>query len=124
MKEQPITIDGIALEIGKYNYRFTNEAELQSGIGDALHRAGCIFTRESRLTNKDRIDFLVHESDIGIEVKIGGSTTDLIAQVFRYTKSELIKGVIVVTSRARHRQIPPYINGKPVRVVHLLNCSL
>ena len=121
---RPSTIEDIAFEIGRYNYRFTSEAELQIGLSTALHRAGCVFTRESHLTNKDRIDFFIHGSGIGIEVKIGGSTSDLIAQVFRYTESELIQGVVVVTSRARHKQLPADINGKPIRVVHLLNSCL
>lgn len=102
--------------IENHRYRYANEAELQDAIARVLDDACFQFRREVRLSDRDRIDFLV--DGIGIEVKIKGSGSALVRQVYRYLQHEELQALIVVTTRVRH-SLPSEIRGKPVGVVHL-----
>lgn len=94
-------------------FHFQEEAELQAGIAQVLPTA----RREVRLNEKDRIDFLL--DGIGIEVKTDGATSDVMRQLHRYANSGDISALILVTNRARHRNVPNCIDGKPVHVFFL-----
>ena len=74
-----------------------------------------------RLAPTDRIDFLL--GGVGIEVKVDGSTAQILRQLRRYASSPQIEHLVLVTNRARHRSLPAVIGGKPLRVVHI-NASL
>jgi hypothetical protein len=97
-------------------YRFTDEAELQEGISQALASAGIGFEREVVLSPRDRIDFML-EYGVGIEVKIDGSISALTRQVFRYTELPVVSAVLVVVALNRLGQLPHEMNGKPVLVL-------
>ena len=118
---------------------FEHEAQLQQIVHDALrscllphHRA----YREVRLNSRDRLDFLVSHFDpahppstsesrgIAIEVKVGGSLSDLTRQLARYAESERITGLLVVTTKDRHRQLPPSLGGKPIACLCLSDFTL
>lgn len=113
---------------------FSTEAELQELIGKLLH--DCLpvthgLLKEVRLSARDRPDFLVrpytpYESapGVAIEVKIGGSLSDLTRQLARYAESERVTGLVVVTTKAQHCRLPPTLSGKPIAVVSLVDFTL
>lgn len=96
-----VTAAGVLEVLRSCEFRYCNEDDLQAGLAGALTNAGLDVQREVRLTARDRIDLLVDA--VGIEVKIAGRTADVIRQLNRYLKSELIEELILVTSRARHQ---------------------
>ncbi len=59
----------------RYRFRYTSERELQDGIETMLTQEGLPFQREASVVG-GAIDFLV--GSVGVEVKIDGSTADLI----------------------------------------------
>ena len=111
----------IARILGLYRFHYGNEDDLQRGIEKALEEAGADFTREAMLKGTfGRIDFLVHaRHEIGIEVKVEGANTTVGRQVARYLKTDEVEGIVLVTSKRRHRSFPKEFSGKPVEVVWL-----
>lgn len=116
-------METIIRAIERYRFMTSSEAELQDAIESVLERERFVFDREVRLSPRDRIDFMV-EGGIGIEVKVAGSLAALTRQLHRYAQHEAVKGIIVVTTTARHCGIPRELNGKPVRLVSLLGVAL
>lgn len=103
-------------------FRFSSEEDLQLGIDQLLRKREIVFEREVRLGPHDRIDFLV-EGGIGIEVKIDGSAAELGRQALRYALHERVREIVLVTTRASHRDQPPTLEGKPVTVVYLFSSA-
>jgi dihydrodipicolinate synthase/N-acetylneuraminate lyase len=99
------------------SFRFADEAQLQAGIAEALGADGIAFEREARLDGKNRIDFLIGR--VGVEVKVGGSLTDVTTQLMRYAARDEIDELVLVTSRLRHDRMPLKLNGKSLTVVTL-----
>ena len=66
------------------------------------------------------VDFLIG-SEIGIEIKVDGSWTQVSKQIQRYLKSERLKCLILITTRSKHRSVPAELNGKMVYQAVLLN---
>jgi hypothetical protein len=95
--------------------RFTTEPDLQAGTGALLAAEGFTARPQARLGPLERLDFLV--DGIAVELKVRGTASELERQVTRYLSHEEVRGVLVVTNRARHRGLPREINGKPVWVV-------
>lgn len=93
------------------------EATLQAALADRFAAAGLAFEREVPLSPGDRPDFLV--GGIAVEVKVDGGATALIRQIHRYAQHDRVDAILVVTTRAAHRGLPPELNGKPVRVAYL-----
>lgn len=94
----------------------SSEAALSTMVGNLLTEASIKFDREVQIGegNKDRIDFV--SDRVGIELKTKGSWADVFRQLERYSLSESIDAVVLVTtarrvaSAARGRSL----NGKPV----------
>jgi len=107
--------------ISRVRFAFATEDELQRGIDEVLERAGVAREREKRLSGADRIDFFLPADGMGIEVKIKGSTADLVRQVGRYVQHPEIRCLVVIASRIRLANLPDRMNGKPVRVISLLS---
>lgn len=93
----------------------TNETAAQDSIEEMLKRMGVGYEREASLSSKDRIDFLV-EGKIGIEVKVSGSLTEVTRQVARYLDHDEVEGVVLVSTRPNHAQVPRTLRGKTVMV--------
>lgn len=96
--------------------------QLQEGIAAALTAHDHHVEREVRLDGRSRIDLLV-DGRVGVEVKVAGSRGAAARQVGRYLRDERIVGLVLVTSRVRHR-LPSSIEGKPVVVVSLAEAGL
>lgn len=101
--------------LGRYRFNFVSESDLHDAIAAVLDNGFIDFQREVILSPRDRIDFLI--GTVGIEVKVGGSSAAVEAQVRRYTESERVDAVVLVTSCARHAAIARSFNGKPVHVI-------
>lgn len=97
-----------------------NEAQLELQVIGRLERAGIAFRRQYVASKKDRFDFLVGEG-IVLELKVDGSTGMLLRQVERYAQYDYVTAILVITTRASHRQLRDIgtIHGKSVGVVHV-----
>ena len=107
----------LASVLSAYRVRYDSERQLQDRLAEIMSNAGIIYSREVRLTAKDRIDFMIE--DVGMEVKINMPTTGVIRQLYRYAQCAEVLDLVLVTSRAKHREIPREIAGKPLHIVFL-----
>lgn len=102
-------------------FRFSSEEDLQLGIEKLLTSRSIPFEREVRLDAYSRIDFMV--GGVGVEVKIDGSAEELGRQVLRYLQHENVREIVVVTTRATHRDLPRELEGKKISVVYLFSSA-
>lgn len=116
------SVDDVAQVIREHRYRYANEDQLQRGIYQALRAARLPVIREAWIAPGSRIDLLAGR--VGIEVKVGGSARDVLAQIDRYLQSDVIDGLVLVTSRVRHAALSDSHGHKPVRLVQLAGAGL
>lgn len=105
--------------IKSYKYNYSNEDILQKGIAKVLDLHGISYSREHKLSDRDRIDF--YTNSIGIEVKTKGSATNLARQIRRYLDFEDVKAIIVVCTKKSLTKLPEELNSKPIHVCYLSN---
>lgn len=104
--------------IRRHRFRYRSEDELQEGLAAALtERFGDRVKREVRLDARSRADLMIDQ--VLVEVKVDGSLSDLARQVRRYARHRQVAGIVVVTNRVRHANVPVLLEGKPVRIVVL-----
>lgn len=89
--------DRIVATLRSARFVHVDEDELQRGIAEVLSRAEIAFEREVRLSDRDRIDFLV--GGLGIEVKLAGSARSVRRQLERYAASSRVEALLLVTDR-------------------------
>jgi hypothetical protein len=106
----------IADLLRRHKFRTQNEDELQQAIAIVLTRVQQVFEREVVLSPIDRIDFML-PNGIGIEVKVAGSSENVLRQLHRYAKVEAVKEIILVSKRFQAGRQPHDVGGKPVHVV-------
>lgn len=114
-----VTVDQVRAALARVRFVYAREVELQDGIGRVLEAAfpGQV-QREVRLEGgRNRLDFQV--GGVAVEVKIDGSLSELTRQVQRYAGLPEVSGVLAVVGRARLRNLPESLCGKPVGVLHL-----
>lgn len=92
------------------------ESATQDAIQHALELAGIEFSREHRLSDMERIDFLAL-GRIGIEVKVQGAPRSIYRQLERYAELEVIQCLILVSSRAMGK--PATVKNKPLFFVSI-----
>lgn len=117
-------IDDIADKLRGFRLRFGTEAILQADVYAALRVLGMGASPEYRLSDKDRVDFLLDTERIGIECKVDGGLPVVAQQLLRYAEHELITGLILVTRRNAHLALPKTLLEKPLRVVYVGGSSL
>ena len=110
-------LDDLHSLFASYTFRWQREHDIQNAIETILIAKDLEFVREDPLSPADRPDFMVKR--IAVEVKVDGSLSLLTRQIYRYVQNEAVDAVLVVTTRAIHRQIAKAIRGKPVRVLYL-----
>jgi hypothetical protein len=103
--------------LARYRYTYQSEIDLQRLLAGTLTDAGFAAEREVRVAPRCRIDILVGR--VGIEVKIDGSAEDAAWQLLRYAHSPLLDALVLATTCARHRTLPPVIAGTPLHVAYL-----
>lgn len=120
-------LDALTAELGRWTYQASTEAELQAGVYLVLQRwradmnarvramPSSTIRREFIIGPADRCDFFV--DGIVVEVKVGGSVSEVTRQLHRYAQSSKVTGIILVTSRLRQKRMPDELSGKPLRVV-------
>jgi hypothetical protein len=111
--------------IGEHKFRFEDEDALQRGIAEALHEFDV--EREFKIDSRSRIDFLVTGAGgarIGVEVKVAGAAPDVERQCKRYLNSDIIDGLVLATTRRRHKSIRPDQFDKPLVTIWLGNSGL
>ncbi len=97
---------------------FDDEDDLQRTVESILASAGAVFEREARMTERERIDFLVREDEmrIGIECKIRPGGMAVWRQLSRY--ADHVDAMILITTGPLDRTLDLYkSDGKTV--VHL-----
>ena len=102
-----------------YSYAFTTEATLHEGVAMVLTEHEIPYEREKQLSARGRIEFYLPGTKLGIECKIDGSETAVMRQLLRYTESDLIDELVLLTTRNKHRRIPAELGGKPVHLVYV-----
>jgi hypothetical protein len=110
-------LDHLEQLLGVRRFSFTTEAELQRGIAAVLTAADVVFEREVVLARGERIDFLV--GALGLEVKVKGTVEAAHMQLLRYAQHERIEGLLLVSGTHKIGDLPPEIEGKPVRVTYV-----
>jgi hypothetical protein len=105
-----------------FNYEtIASESDLQRQVEDRLRSANIEFRSQVQLDAKghDRIDVLCGST--GIELKIKGSASGVLAQLERYAISSLVSEIILVTTRASHLKIRDVesVHGKRIYVVYV-----
>lgn len=109
-------MNNIVRMLQRYKIRTDNEFEVQQQVEQIFKSNGVDYKREFRLSPKDRIDFLV--DSIGIEIKVHGwSAKKIYDQIERYSKYDLIRLIVLLTSQACH--FPNKINEKQIVIINL-----
>lgn len=115
MSDRDAIMEKLYLLFSSMSFTCSTEKELQDEIASTLKLAGWTVEREVELVPGDRIDFLV--GDVGIELKMSGATMAVTRQLHRYLGSPRLSGLILVTTKMRHRAVARELQGKPVAVV-------
>lgn len=103
-----------------YRLPTSTEDELQLAIAKLLTDARVPFHREHRLDEKSRLDFFLPAAGLAIEVKTKGGWADVIRQMMRYAEHDCVTEILLVSTRAVHRNMPKTLNEKPILVASLL----
>jgi len=119
-----MTAEELASALCFYRFRYKDEKELQAGVAQCLGILKVPFIPEHPLNPKDRVDFFLAAGGIGIECKTndsrgGAGLAAVTRQLWRYAKNDDVKTIILITTRAKHRDLPREILGKPLYVVYL-----
>lgn len=114
----------LAEALVSFRFSYKDEKELQAGVAQCLTKLEIPFVAEYPLNPKDRIDFFTAPDGIGIEVKTndsrgGAGLAAVTRQLWRYAKNDEIKAIVLITTRAKHRDLPNEILSKPLFVVYL-----
>lgn len=111
-----ITIDDFGELISTHKFRYSNEKELQKCLEELFISKNIPFERETRLSNKDIVDFVI-ELDIGrtgVEIKVDGSRNSLLRQINRYLSYESITAVFIIGSPYWLNNLPIQLNNKGI----------
>ncbi len=76
------------------------------------------FLREVVLSKTDRVDFLV--DGIAVELKVKCPANEILRQLARYAQHDEVREILLISvTRAALQNLPPTLNGKPVRGLHI-----
>lgn len=98
-------------------FHWRGEKDLQDGIEFVLRGESIGYEREHKLGSLGVIDFLVGR--VGVEVKIKGQASSVIAQLKRYASHPEVDELLLVTGRMQLTRMPDHIDGVPLHVVAL-----
>lgn len=100
------------LDLTTFHWRGHNERDLQDALAAVLPHS-----QEYALSPEDRVDFYLDGE--AVEVKISGSRSQVLRQLFRYAQHDKVTSLILVTTRMAHRNLPPSIHNKPLTIIYL-----
>lgn len=101
--------------IEDYRYNIQNEMDFHKGLEQAFAEAHLEVVHEYNLGKSGNIDFFL--DGIGIEVKVKGSSSAVLRQIYKYLECDEVKEIILVTTKNTHRGMPNELLGKSVHVV-------
>lgn len=108
-------LDRVMGLLDRYEFSSREERRIQDAIAEILVANEIPFKREVALSPGNRPDFML--DGIALEVKVGGSTTEVFRQMQRYASEPAVKAVLLVTTRTQHaRARVGQLAGKPVGV--------
>lgn len=117
-------MQAVSETLAAHRYVYGDEKELQRAIESVLNAQRIAHIREKEL-GSGPIDFLLTEFNIGLEIKVKGSPSEVVRQLIRYAESVEINGILLVTAKCSlARFVPPFLNGKPADVVSLWSNGL
>lgn len=121
MLEQRFTADALRQLISKEltfapcNDEYGYQEQLQAFLDKAC---GALTSREVVLSPTDRVDFMV--DGVAIELKVKCSTNEILRQLARYAQHESVREILLLSvTRAPLLKLPPTLNGKPFRGLHI-----
>ncbi len=91
------------------------ERKLADNFETILRNDRTEYQREHDLGAGDRVDFFVN-GNLAVEIKTNGSYTAVLQQLSRYAQHDQVRGVLLVTTRAEHKRMPPELANKPLIV--------
>jgi hypothetical protein len=100
----------------KKRHPTSTEAELEESIKGTIETCGFDVITQKIITPRDRIDLFVPIIGLGVEVKIAGSYTRVAEQLLRYAEHEEVNALLLVTSKASHRQLADLPNDRNIPV--------
>jgi hypothetical protein len=101
-----------------YRYNVGSECAFQRGVLDALTQSQIECEPEYDLgPGFGRIDLFLPKARIGIELKVKGSPSQILRQLYRYAQCPSVTSLLLITSRPRLNPIPLFIHGKPLAVL-------
>lgn len=100
----------------KKRHPTNEESELEASVARTIESLGFAVTKQKIITSRDRIDLFIPIIGLGIEVKIAGSYSRVAGQLLRYAEHDEIKALLLVTSRASHRQLHGMQNDRGIPV--------
>jgi len=120
-----IALETTAAALRNYSYLATSEDELQRAVADVLEWEAIAAMREYILPGTtDRPDFFVPAGGIVVECKVDGSSNDVARQLIRYAQHADVAGIVLITTRQRHRAVPRELAGVAVDVVTVYEVAL
>jgi hypothetical protein len=100
----------------KKRHPTSTESELEASIKATIESGGFDVITQKIITKRDRIDLFVPIIGLGVEVKIAGSYTRVAEQLLRYAEHEEVNALLLVTSKASHRQLADLPNDRNIPV--------
>lgn len=129
--ETRATVDLICEVLAEFRLRFGTEEQLQADVAAALTASGIEFLREIPLTTGGRIDFYLPGDTpgeigkrIGLECKVAGGPSAVLAQLIEYADCGGIDGLILVSRKRGHCLRERDLRGKPFRSLWIGASSL
>lgn len=118
-----INASKISEVINLYKFKYiSDEKRLQTELEAVFdkHNEVPVFEREYRLDNKSIADFFFPSTGVLVEVKLKGSSSNLIRQLHRYAGFDEVGELLVVTTKWQLAVSLPYsLNEKPVSFIKL-----
>ena len=112
------TLAKVKYLLANQQYDITEERLIQDKVEMVLEENEIPYTREARLTDSDRIDFLI--GSLGVEIKLKTPLTQVTRQLHRYAQSDLVTKLLLVTTSPKLQGVPIKFNGKPIHVLLLV----
>ncbi len=110
-----MTLEALATLLSGYKFRPGSEGDLQRGVQRVLVDNRVPFIRELPLNVVDRIDFLLTDDGIGLELKTKGSPSATLEQLLRYTTHERVRALMLLTTKPTLEVRADVLGGKPFR---------
>ena len=108
--------------LASQQYIITEERLVQDKIEQVLKDNHIPYTREVKLSDSDRIDFLI--GTIGVEVKLKAPVTQVTRQLHRYAYSDDVTELLLVTTSPSLNAVPSFFNNKQISVLLLITALI